>query len=41
MNPPFVPLHRVRFDEVDGAGIVYFARFFSLCSGFGFRPRLS
>lgn len=28
---PFVHRHRVRFDEVDAAGIVYFARFFTWC----------
>lgn len=28
---PFVHVHRVRFDEVDAAGIVYFARFFTWC----------
>ncbi|MGH7297220.1 MAG: acyl-CoA thioesterase [Polyangiaceae bacterium] len=31
MTAPFVHLHRVRFDEVDAAGIVYFARFFTWC----------
>ncbi len=28
---PFVHRHRVRFDEVDAAGIVYFPRFFTWC----------
>ncbi len=28
---PFVHRHHVRFDEVDAAGIVYFARFFTWC----------
>jgi 4-hydroxybenzoyl-CoA thioesterase len=28
---PFVHLHRVRFEEVDAAGIAYFARFFTWC----------
>jgi 4-hydroxybenzoyl-CoA thioesterase len=28
---PFVHRHRVRFDEIDAAGIVYFARFFTWC----------
>lgn len=27
----FVHVHRVRFDEIDAAGIVYFARFFAWC----------
>ena len=31
MTAPFVHLYRVRFDEVDAAGIVYFARFFTWC----------
>lgn len=31
MTAPFVHVHRVRFDEVDAAGIVYFARFFTWC----------
>jgi 4-hydroxybenzoyl-CoA thioesterase len=31
VTPPFVHVHRVRFDEVDAAGIVYFARFFTWC----------
>jgi 4-hydroxybenzoyl-CoA thioesterase len=31
MSAAFVHVHRVRFDEVDAAGIVYFARFFSFC----------
>ncbi len=31
MTAPFVYVHRVRFEEVDAAGIVYFARFFSFC----------
>jgi 4-hydroxybenzoyl-CoA thioesterase len=29
VTAPFVHIHRVRFDEVDAAGIVYFARFFT------------
>ena len=29
MTAPFVHVHRVRFDEVDAAGIVYFGRFFT------------
>lgn len=28
---PFVHVHRVRFEEVDAAGIAYFARFFTWC----------
>jgi 4-hydroxybenzoyl-CoA thioesterase len=28
---PFVHVHRVRFDEVDAAGIAYFAHFFRWC----------
>ncbi|HEX8796707.1 MAG TPA: thioesterase family protein [Polyangiaceae bacterium] len=28
---PYVHRHRVGFDEVDAAGIVYFARFFTWC----------
>jgi 4-hydroxybenzoyl-CoA thioesterase len=28
---PFVRVHRVRFDEVDAAGIAYFANFFRWC----------
>ena len=28
---PFVHRHHVRFDEIDAAGIVYFARFFTWC----------
>ncbi len=31
MASPFVFVHRVRFEEIDTAGIVYFARFFSWC----------
>lgn len=31
MGAPFVFVHRVRFEEIDAAGIVYFARFFSWC----------
>jgi 4-hydroxybenzoyl-CoA thioesterase len=31
VSAAFVHIHRVRFDEVDAAGIVYFARFFSWC----------
>lgn len=31
MSAPFEQVHRVRFDEVDAAGIAYFARFFSWC----------
>ena len=31
MNARFRHVHRVRFDEVDAAGIAYFARFFSWC----------
>jgi 4-hydroxybenzoyl-CoA thioesterase len=31
VGAPFVTAHRVRFDEVDAAGIVYFARFFTWC----------
>jgi 4-hydroxybenzoyl-CoA thioesterase len=31
VTAPFVHIHRVRFDEVDAAGIVYFARFFTWC----------
>jgi 4-hydroxybenzoyl-CoA thioesterase len=30
-SAPFVHRHHVRFDEVDAAGIVYFARFFTWC----------
>jgi 4-hydroxybenzoyl-CoA thioesterase len=30
-SAPFVFRHQVRFDEVDAAGIVYFARFFTWC----------
>jgi 4-hydroxybenzoyl-CoA thioesterase len=30
-SAPFVHRHRVRFDEIDAAGIVYFARFFTWC----------
>lgn len=31
MSAPFVHAHRVRFDEVDAAGIAYFANFFRWC----------
>jgi 4-hydroxybenzoyl-CoA thioesterase len=31
VGTPFVFVHRVRFEEIDAAGIVYFARFFSWC----------
>jgi 4-hydroxybenzoyl-CoA thioesterase len=31
VTAPFVHVHRVRFDEIDAAGIVYFARFFTWC----------
>jgi 4-hydroxybenzoyl-CoA thioesterase len=31
VSEPFVHVHRVRFEEVDAARIVYFARFFSFC----------
>jgi 4-hydroxybenzoyl-CoA thioesterase len=31
VSTPFVHVHRVRFDEVDAAGIVYFGRFFTWC----------
>jgi 4-hydroxybenzoyl-CoA thioesterase len=31
MGEPFAMVHRVRFDEVDAAGIAYFARFFTWC----------
>jgi len=31
MSETFVHLHRVGFDEVDAAGIAYFARFFIWC----------
>ena len=31
MAEPHVHVHRVRFDEVDAAGIAYFARFFTWC----------
>ena len=31
MSHAFIHMHRVRLDEVDAAGIVYFARFFSWC----------
>lgn len=31
MSGPFVHVHHVRFEEVDAAGIVYFAHFFSWC----------
>jgi 4-hydroxybenzoyl-CoA thioesterase len=31
VTAPFIRVHRVRFDEVDAAGIVYFGRFFTWC----------
>jgi 4-hydroxybenzoyl-CoA thioesterase len=31
VSAPFVHVHRVRFDEVDAAGIAYFANFFTWC----------
>jgi 4-hydroxybenzoyl-CoA thioesterase len=31
VGTPFVHVHRVRFDEIDAAGIVYFACFFTWC----------
>ena len=31
MGSPFVHVHRVRFEEIDAAGIAYFARFFTWC----------
>lgn len=31
MSPPFRYVHRVRIDEVDAAGIVFFARYFGWC----------
>jgi 4-hydroxybenzoyl-CoA thioesterase len=31
VSAPYAHVHRVRFEEVDAAGIVYFARFFSIC----------
>ena len=31
MTGPFELVHRVRFDEVDAAGIAYFPRFFTWC----------
>ncbi len=31
MTTPFVHVHHVRFEEVDAAGIVYFAHFFTWC----------
>jgi 4-hydroxybenzoyl-CoA thioesterase len=31
VSAPFVHVHRVRFDEVDAAGIAYFAHFFTWC----------
>jgi 4-hydroxybenzoyl-CoA thioesterase len=31
VGAPFVFTHRVRFEEIDAAGIVYFARFFTWC----------
>jgi 4-hydroxybenzoyl-CoA thioesterase len=31
VSPPFVHHHRVRFDEVDAAGLAYFAHFFRWC----------
>ena len=31
MGAPFLHVHRVRFEEIDAAGIAYFARFFTWC----------
>jgi 4-hydroxybenzoyl-CoA thioesterase len=31
VTAPFIHVHRVRFDEVDAAGIVYFPRYFTWC----------
>jgi 4-hydroxybenzoyl-CoA thioesterase len=31
LGTPFQSVHRVRFEEIDAAGIVYFARFFTWC----------
>jgi 4-hydroxybenzoyl-CoA thioesterase len=31
VGPPFVFVRRVRFEEIDAAGIVYFPRFFTFC----------
>ena len=31
MGAPFLYEHRVRFEEIDAAGIAYFARFFTWC----------
>lgn len=31
VSGPFVHVHRVRIDEVDAAGIVFFARYFGWC----------
>lgn len=31
MGSPFVFVRRVRFEEIDAAGIVYFPRFFTFC----------
>jgi 4-hydroxybenzoyl-CoA thioesterase len=31
VSEPFVHVHHVRFDEIDAAGIVYFANFFTWC----------
>jgi 4-hydroxybenzoyl-CoA thioesterase len=31
VSAPFVHVHRVRFDEIDAAGIAYFAHFFTWC----------
>jgi len=31
LGAPFVHVHRVRFEEIDAAGIAYFARFFTWC----------
>ena len=28
---PYTALHKIRFDDVDGAGIVYYPHFFHLC----------
>jgi 4-hydroxybenzoyl-CoA thioesterase len=31
VGAPFVHVHRVRFEEIDAAGIAYFGRFFTWC----------
>jgi len=31
VSAPFVHVHRVRFEEIDAAGIAYFGRFFTWC----------